>query len=121
MMSKVTESSTAYVVGQPETTESILVATLDLPPKYAWFNELNAEERLRFFAGLWEVLTTMKNLSLPNGRQRSRMAAVNEFTRGWQATVELEASPETRISFERGREDIEHGRLASYEEVFNDV
>jgi hypothetical protein len=49
------------------------------------------------------------------------MAAVNEFTRGWQATVELEASPETRISFERGREDIEHGRLASYEEVFNDV
>jgi hypothetical protein len=120
MMSKVTESSTAYVVGQPETTESILVATLDLPPKYAWFNELNAEARLRFFAGLWEVLT-MKNLSLPNGRQRSRMAAVNEYIRGWQATVELEASPETRISFERGREDMKHGRLASYEEVFSDV
>jgi len=119
-MSKVSESRVAYVAGQPEPAESILVAKLDLPAKYAWFNELSAEERLRFFAGLWEVLTT-KDLSLPDGRKRSRMAAINEYIRGWRATVEICSTPGLAQEIEAAEKGPFRGPYSSFEEAFSDL
>ncbi len=112
-MTKITETSTAYVAGEKL---SILVARLDLPPEYAWFNELSAAERLDFFAGLLEVLTA-EDLTRPGGRKRTRMTAINEYIRTWQATVELESSPELVEAVRQGIDDMEHGRLASREAV----
>ena len=43
----------------------VLVEELDLPPEYAWFNELDAEERSEFFKGLLEILTARKEISNP--------------------------------------------------------
>ena len=96
----------------------VLVEELDLPPEYAWFNELNAEERSEFFKGLLEILSARKeDLALPDGRPRSRMAALDEYIRGWQATVEIESSPELLEAIQRGLDDARHGRFVSPEEV----
>jgi len=96
----------------------VLVEELDLPPEYAWFNELDAEERSEFFKGLLEILTARKeDLALPDGRPRSRMAALDEYIRGWQATVEIESGPELLQAIQRGLDDARHGRFVSQEEV----
>ena len=96
----------------------VLVEKLDLPPEYAWFNELNAEERSEFFRGLLEILTAGKEeLTLPDGRPRTRMAALDEYIRGWQAMVEIESSPELLEAIRRGLEDASHGRFVSPEKV----
>ena len=96
----------------------VLVEKLDLPPEYTWFNELNAEERSEFFRGLLEILTAREEeLTLPNGRPRTRMAALDEYIRGWQATVEIESSPGLLEAVQRGLDDARHGRFVSPEEV----
>ena len=96
----------------------VLVEELDLPPEYAWFNELSAEERSEFFKGLLEILTAQEEeLTLPDGRPRTRMAALDEYIRGWQATVEIESSPELLEAIQRGLDDAKHGRFVSPEEV----
>lgn len=96
----------------------VLVEKLDLPPEYTWFNELNAEERSEFFRGLLEILTAREEeLTLPDGRPRTRIVALDEYIRGWQATVEIESSPELLEAIQRGLDDARHGRFASPEEV----
>jgi predicted transcriptional regulator len=96
----------------------VLVEKLDLPPEYTWFNELNAEERSEFFRGLLEILTVPnEELTLPDGRPRTRMAALDEYIRGWQATAEIESSPELLEAIQRGLDDAKHGRFVSQEEV----
>jgi predicted transcriptional regulator len=96
----------------------VLVEKLDLPPEYTWFNELNAEERSEFFRGLLEILTVRsEELTSPDGRPRTRMAALDEYIRGWQATVEIESSPELLEAIQRGLDDAKHGRFVSQEEV----
>jgi hypothetical protein len=119
-MKRLSEASSVYVTGEPLPEDSLLVAKFDLPPEFAWFNELNVQERVDFFTGLLRVLAK-PDLSLPDGRQRTHMDAINEYLRGWQATVELESSPEAMESHERALNDVKHGRFASYEEVFGDV
>jgi len=117
-MKKLSEASSVYVVGEALPEDSLLVAKFDLPPDFAWFNELSVQERIDFFTGLLEVLTKPE-LNLPDGRQRTHMDAINEYLRGWQATVELESSPELVESLERGIDDMKHRRFASYGEVFD--
>jgi hypothetical protein len=96
----------------------VLVEQLDLPPEYTWFNELSAEERSEFFKGLLEILTARKeDLALPDGRPRTRMAALDEYVRGWQATVEIESSPELLEAIQHSLDDARHGRFVSPEEV----
>ena len=119
-MKKLSEASSVYVAGEPLPEDSLLVANFDLPPELAWFNELNVQERIDFFVGLLEVLAKPE-LTLPDGRQRTLMDALNEYLRGWQATVELESSPEAMESHERALHDVKHGRFTSYKEVFGDV
>jgi hypothetical protein len=92
-MKKLSEASSVYVAGEPLPEDSLLVAKFDLPPELAWFNELNVQERIDFFVGLLEVLAKPE-LTLPDGRQRTPMDAINEYLRGWQATVELCSNPE---------------------------
>ncbi|HID63935.1 MAG TPA: hypothetical protein EYP49_14535 [Anaerolineae bacterium] len=75
--------------------DSLLVAKFDLPPEFAWFNELNVQERIDFFVGLLEV-SARPELTLPDGRQRTLMDALNEYLCGWQATVELFQSGDSR-------------------------
>jgi hypothetical protein len=119
-MRKLSEASSVYVAGEPLPEDSLLVAKFDLPPELAWFNELNVQERIDFFVGLLEVLAKPE-LTLPDGRQRTPMDAVNEYLRGWQATVELESSPEAMESHGRALDDVKHGQFASYKEVFGGV
>jgi predicted transcriptional regulator len=103
----------------------VLVEKLDLPPEYTWFNELDAEERSEFFKGLLEILTAREEeLTLPDGRSRTRTVALDEYIRGWQAMVEIESSPELLEALRRGLEDARHGRFVSQDEVedfFHDV
>ena len=87
-MKKLSEASSVYVAGEPLPEDSLLVAKFDLPPEFAWFNELNTQERIDFFFGLLEVLAKPE-LTLPDERQRTHIEAINEYLRGWQATVEL--------------------------------
>jgi len=115
-MKKLSEASSVYVAGEPLPEDSLLVAKFDLPPKLAWFNELNVQERVDFFVGLLEVLAKPE-LTLPDGRQRTHMDAINEYLRGWQATVELESSPALVEAVRQGIDDMEQGRFASREEV----
>jgi len=117
-MKRLSEASSVYIAGEPLPEDSLLVAKFDLPPEFVWFNELNVQERIDFFAGLLEVLAKPE-LTLPDGRQRTLMDALNEYLRGWQATVELELSPELIESLKRGLDNMKHGRFASYEEVFD--
>jgi hypothetical protein len=119
-MKRLSEASSVYVAGEPLPEDSLLVAKFDLPPELVWFNELNVQERIDFFVGLLEVLAKPE-LTLPDGRQRTHIEAINEYLRGWQATVELESSSEAMESHERALDDVKHGRFASYEEVFGDV
>jgi len=115
-MKKLSEASSVYVAGEPLPEDSLLVAKFDLPPELAWFNELNVQERIDFFVGLLEVLAKPE-LTLPDGRQRTHMDAINEYLRGWQATVELESSPELVEAVRQGIDDMEQGRFASRKEV----
>jgi hypothetical protein len=115
-MKKLSEASSVYVAGEPLPEDSLLVAKFDLPPELAWFNELNVQERIDFFVGLLQVLAKPE-LTLPDGRQRSHMDAINEYLRGWQATVELESSPELVEAVRQGIDDMEQGRFASRKEV----
>lgn len=115
-MKKLSEASSVYVAGEPLPEDSLLVAKFDLPPEFIWFNELNVQERIDFFVGLLEVLAKPE-LTLPDGRQRTHMDAINEYLRGWQATVELESSPELVEAVRQGIDDMEQGRFASREEV----
>ena len=115
-MKKLSEASSVYVAGEPSPEDSLLVAKFDLPPEFAWFNELNVQERIDFFVGLLEVLAKPE-LTLPDGRQRTHMDAINEYLQGWQATVELESSPELAEAVRQGIDDMEQGRFASREEV----
>jgi predicted transcriptional regulator len=115
-MKKLSEASSFYVAGEPLPEDSLLVAKFDLPPELAWFNELNVQERIDFFVGLLEVLAKPE-LTLPDGRQRTHMDAINEYLQGWQATVELESSPELVEAVRQGIDDMEQGRFASRKEV----
>ena len=115
-MKKLSEASSVYVAGEPLPEDSLLVAKFDLPPEFAWFNELNVQERIDFFVGLLEVLAKPE-LTLPDGRQRTHIDAINEYLQGWQATVELESSPELVEAVRQGIDDMEQGRFASREEV----
>jgi len=115
-MKKLSEASSVYVAGEPLPEDSLLVAKFDLPPDLVWFNELNVQERIDFFFGLLEVLAKPE-LTLPDGRQRTLMEAINEYLRGWQATVELESSPELVEAVRQGIADMEQGRFASRKEV----
>jgi hypothetical protein len=115
-MKKLSEASSVYVAGEPLPEDSLLVAKFDLPPELVWFNELNVQERIDFFVGLLQVLAKPE-LTLPDGRQRSHMDAINEYLRGWQATVELESSPELVEAVRQGIDDMEQGRFASRKEV----
>jgi hypothetical protein len=115
-MKKLSEASSVYVAGEPLPEDSLLVAKFDLPPEFIWFNELNAQERIDFFVGLLQVLAKPE-LTLPDGRQRSHMDAINEYLQGWQATVELESSPELVEAVRQGIDDMEQGRFASRKEV----
>jgi hypothetical protein len=115
-MKKLSEASSVYVSGEPLPEDSLLVAKFDLPPEFAWFNELNVQERIDFFVGLLQVLAKPE-LTLPDGRQRTHMDAINEYLQGWQATVELESSPELVEAVRQGIDDMEQGRFASRKEV----
>ena len=115
-MKKLSEASSVYVAGEPLPEDSLLVAEFDLPPELAWFNELSVQERVDFFFGLLEVLAKPE-LTLPDGRQRTLADAINEYLQGWQATVELESSPELVEAVRQGIDDMEQGRFASREEV----
>jgi hypothetical protein len=115
-MKRLSEASSVYVSGEPLPEDSLLVAKFDLPPEFIWFNELNVQERIDFFVGLLEVLAKPE-LTLPDGRQRSHMDAINEYLQGWQATVELESSPELVEAVRQGIDDMEQGRFASRKEV----
>ena len=115
-MKKLSEASSVYVAGEPLPEDSLLVAKFDLPPEFAWFNELSVQERIDFFFGLLEVLAKPE-LTLPDGRQRTLMDALNEYLRGWHATVELESSPELVEAVRQGINDMEQGRFASRKEV----
>jgi len=115
-MKKLSEASSVYVAGEPLPEDSLLVAKFDLPPELVWFNELNVQERIDFFVGLLQVLAKPE-LTLPDGRQRSHMDAINEYLQGWQATVELESSPELVEAVRQGIDDMEQGRFASRKEV----
>ena len=115
-MKRLSEASSVYISGEPLPEDSLLVAKFDLPPEFIWFNELNVQERIDFFVGLLEVLAKPE-LTLPDGRQRSHMDAINEYLQGWQATVELESSPELAETVRQGIDDMEQGRFASREEV----
>jgi hypothetical protein len=115
-MKRLSEASSVYISGKPLPEDSLLVAKFDLPPEFIWFNELNVQERIDFFIGLLEVLAKPE-LTLPDGRQRSHMDAINEYLQGWQATVELESSPELVEAVRQGIDDMEQGRFASRKEV----
>jgi hypothetical protein len=115
-MRKLSEASSIYVAGEPLPEDSLLVAKFDLPPELVWFNELSVQERIDFFTGFLEVLAKPE-LTLPDGRQRTHMDAINAYLRGWQATVELESSPELVEAVRQGIDDMEQGRFASREEV----
>jgi hypothetical protein len=117
-MKRLSEASSVYISGEPLPEDSLLVAKFDLPPEFAWFNELDVQERIDFFFGLLEVLARPE-LTLPDGRQRTLIDALNEYLQGWQATVELESSPEAMESHERALDDVKHGRFASYEKVLS--
>lgn len=115
-MAVLKESQAAYLTREAVPSVAVLESRLDLPKRYAWFNELNSQERLDFFAGLLEALT-MPVTSLPNGRRRTRMAAVNDYLRGWQATIEIESSPSLVESARQGMEDARLGRFVPVSEV----
>ena len=119
-MKKVSEASSAYVVGESLPGDLLLAAEFDLPPEFDWFNELNVQERVDFFTGLLKVFA-MPDGSWPNGRPCTLRDAINGYVRGWQTTVELESSPEAMESHERALADVKNGRFVSYEEVFGDV
>lgn len=119
-MSTLKETGATYLAEDTQVGDTLLLGRLELPPRYAWFNELTIQERLDFFAGLLEVLFNPV-LVLPDGRRRTRQAALDEYLRRWEATIEIESSPELLTSIEAGRTDLRHGRMASYEEVFSDV
>jgi hypothetical protein len=119
-MSTLKETRAAYLTDHALTGEALLEARFDLPRRYAWFNELTTQERLDFFAGLLAILVNPV-LVLPNGKRRTRQAALDEYLRGWAATAEIESSPELLQAIRAGRADLQHGRLVSYAEVFDDV
>jgi hypothetical protein len=119
-MKKLSEASSVYVAGEPLPEDSLLVAKFDLPPEFAWFNELNVQERIDFFVGLLEVLAKPK-LTLPDGRQRSHMDAINEYLQGWQATVELCSNPEIAEEVAAAEEGPFRGPYSSFEEAFGDL
>ncbi len=89
-----------------------LGAKLDLPAEFGWFNELNVQERIDFLGGLLEVL--VNNAS-------NRLVALDEYLRGWQATVEINSSPELLASYARANADLQQARVLSYDEVFGDL
>ena len=66
-MKKLSEASSVYVAGEPLPEDSLLVAKFDLPPEFAWFNELNVQERIDFFVGLLEVLAKPELTCLTDG------------------------------------------------------
>jgi hypothetical protein len=114
------ETPATYASDRALTGETLLEAHFELPQRYAWFNELTTQERLDFFAGLLETLVNPV-LVLPNGKRRTRQAALDEYLRGWAATAEIESGPELMQSIQAGKTDLRHGRILSYAEVFNDV
>jgi hypothetical protein len=50
-------------------------------------------------------------LTLPDGRQRSHMDAINEYLQGWQATVELFQSRDSRGDSRRRRGTVQRTLL----------
>ena len=119
-MKKLSEASSVYVAGEPLPEDSLLAARLDLPPEFAWFNELNVQERIDFFFGLLEVLARPE-LTLPDGRQRTLIDAINEYLRGWQATVELCSNPAIAEEMAVAEKGPFRGPYSSFEEAFGDL
>ena len=119
-MRQLSEASSVYVAGEPLPEDSLLVAKFDLPPELAWFNELNVQERIDFFTGLLEVLAKPE-LTLPDGRRRTLMDALNEYLRGWQATVELCSNPAIAEEITAAEKGPFRGAYSSFEEAFSDL
>jgi hypothetical protein len=119
-MKKLSDASSVYVAGEPLPEDSLLVAKFDLPPELAWFNELNVQERIDFFVGLLEVLAKPE-LTLPDGRQRTPMDALNEYLRSWQATVELCSSPAIVEEIAAAEKGPFRGPYSSFEEALGDL
>ncbi len=119
-MKKLSEASSAYVVGEPLLEDSLLAAEFDLPPEFAWFNELNIQERIDFFTGLLKVLARPE-LTWPDGRPRTLMDAINEYVRGWQATVELCSNPTVVEEITIAEKGPFSGPYPSFEEAFGDI
>ena len=118
-MKKLSEASSVYVAGEPLPEDSLLVAEFDLPPEFTWFNELDVQERIDFFVGLLEVLAK-PDLTLPDGRQRTHIEAINEYLQGWQATVELCSDPAVAEEITAAEKGPFRGPYFSFEEAFGD-
>jgi len=84
------------------------------------FNELNVQERIDFFVGLLQV-SAKPELTLPDRRQRTHMDAINEYLRGWQATVELCSNLEIAEEIAAAEKGPFRGPYSSFEEAFGDL
>jgi hypothetical protein len=93
-------------------SSSVLVAKPELPPEFAWFNELDVEERNDFFIGLLEILFS-------DGADLK--VKIDEYLRGWQATVEITSNPDFVEEFKRAKKSQLHGPYSSFEEAFGGV
>lgn len=90
----------------------VLVARLDIPEEFAWFNELDAEERGDFFMGLLAIITS-------NGGNLA--TRIEEYLRGWQATVEIASTPGLAEAIKQAEKSPRHGPYTSFEEAFGRV
>jgi len=88
---------------------SSATTTLELPAEFAWFKELSTEERDAFFVGLLEILAS-------NGEDI--LSRLDEYFRGWCATVGLTSNPEFVEEFKRREEAELRGPFSSLEEAF---
>lgn len=88
---------------------SVLAARLDLPEEFAWFNELDAEERSDFFVELLAIITS------DGGDLVTR---IEEYLRGWQATVEIASTPGLAEAIKHAEQSPRRGPYTSFEEAF---
>jgi len=91
--------------------EDVSTATtaLALPAEFAWFKELSTKERDAFFVGLLEILAS-------DGEDI--LSRLDEYFRGWCATVELTSNPEFVEEFKRRARTELRGSFSSFDEAF---
>ncbi len=119
-MPKIAEAPATYPADESWPSESLLTGRFDLPPEYAWFNELDAQARQDFFAGLLKVLVRPQ-LALPDGRRRSRQEALDEYLRGWRATIEIESNPNLVTAIKSAMHGPFYGPYDSVDKAFADM